>query len=180
MPAVVTGDEGGLMLSGSRQGHRFVATGFNPFPYLGRENLPMSILTLNMLGYLAGFGSQSGGYRTGEPWMVPAGVKAIILPSGRKESVQPGALFTDVNAQGVYQLLGTGGQKTLRAVNLADLTASDLANIPPISIVAAAASPIPTSSIVRAPLASFVIAAIIALIVIESLLVYRRRRVIEV
>jgi Aerotolerance regulator N-terminal len=180
MPAVVTGDEGGLMLSGSRQGHRFVATGFNPFPYLGRENLPMSILTLNMLGYLAGFGSQSGGYRTGEPWMVPAGVRAIVLPSGRKESVQPGALFTDVNAQGVYQLLGTSGQKTLRAVNLADLTASDLANIPPISIVAAAASPIPTSAIVRAPLASFVIAAIIALIVIESLLVYRRRRIIEV
>ena len=126
MQAVVTGNGGGLMLSGSRQGHRFVATGFNPFPYLGRENLPMSILTLNMLGYLAGFGAQTSGYRTGEPWMVPAGVTAIVLPSGRRESVQAGTLFTSVNLQGVYQLLGTGGQKTLRAVNLADLTASDL------------------------------------------------------
>jgi len=73
MQAVVTGDRGALLLSGSRNGHRFVATGFNPFPYLGRQNLPMSILTLNMLGYLAGFGAQTSGYRTGEPWMVPAG-----------------------------------------------------------------------------------------------------------
>ncbi len=180
MPAVVTGDGGGLMLSGSRQGHRFVATGFNPFPYLGRENLPMSILSLNMLGYLAGFGAQSGGYRTGEPWMVPAGVKAIALPSGRKLAVQPGALFSDVNDQGIYQLLGSGGHMIPRAVNLADLAASDLANIPPISIATAATSPIPASAIVRAPLAPAVLLAIIALVVIESLLVYRRRRPIEV
>jgi len=180
MQAVVTGHSGGLMLSGSRQGHRFVATGFNPFPYLGRENLPMSILTLNMLGSLAGFGAQTSGYRTGEPWTVPAGVKAIVLPSGHRESVQAGSLFTSANSQGVYQLLGAGGQKTLRAVNLADLSASDLTNTQPISIPAAAASATPASSIVRAPLAAYVLAAIILLIVIESLLVYRRRRAIEV
>ena len=180
MQAVVTGNGGGLMLSGSRQGHRFVATGFNPFPYLGRENLPMSILTLNMLGSLAGFGAQTGGYRTGEPWMVPAGVTTIVLPSGRREAVQSGTLFTSVNSQGVYQLLGAGGQKSLRAVNLANLTASDLTNTPPIGLPVAAASAIPASSVVRAPLAAYILAAIIALIVIESLLVYRRRRVIEV
>ena len=34
--------------------------------------------------------------------------------------------------------------------------------------------------VVRAPLAAYFLAAIIALIVIESLLVYRRRRVVEV
>ena len=39
---------------------------------------------------------------------------------------------------------------------------------------------IPASSIVRAPLAAYFLAAIIALIVIESLLVYRRRHAIEV
>jgi hypothetical protein len=180
MQAVVTGDRGALLLSGSRNGRRFVATGFNPFPYLGRENLPMSILTLNILGYLAGFGAQTSGYRTGEPWMVPAGVKAIVLPSGHKETVQPGELFTAVNEQGVYQLVGASGSKTMRAVNLADLTASDLTNVPPISIATAATSAIPASSIVRAPLAAYFLAAIIALIVIESLLVYRRRPAIEV
>jgi Aerotolerance regulator N-terminal len=180
MQAVVTGNGGGLMLSGSRQGHRFVATGFNPFPYLGRDNLPMSILTLNMLGSLNGFGAQAGGYRSGEPWIVPAGVTAIVLPSGRREAVQAGTLFSSVNSQGVYRLLGAGGQKSLRAVNLASLTASDLTNTPQISVPAAAASAMPASSIVRAPLASDILAAIIALIVIESLLVYRRRRAIVV
>jgi hypothetical protein len=133
-----------------------------------------------MLGSLAGFGAQTSGYRTGEPWIVPAGVTAIVLPSGRRESVQAGTLFTSVNSQGVYQLLGAGGQKTLRAVNLADLTASDLTNISPISIPAAAASAMPASAIVRAPLAAYFLAAIIALIVIESLLVYRRPRAVEV
>ncbi len=180
MQAVVTGHGGGLMLSGSRNGHRFVATGFNPFPYLGRGNLPMSILTLNIIGSLAGFGAQTAGYRTGEPWRVPAGVTAIVLASGRRESVQPGSLFTSVNSQGVYQLMGASGQKTLRAVNLGDLSASDLTNTQPISVPAAAATATPASSIVRAPLAAYVLAAIIALIVLESLLVYRRRRVIEV
>jgi hypothetical protein len=180
MQAVVSGNGGGLMLSGSRQGHRFVATGFNPFPYLGRDNLPMSILTLNVLGSLAGFGAQSSGYRTGEPWMVPAGVRAILLPSGRRESAQAGALFSAVDAQGVYELIGANGQRTPRAVNLADLTVSDLTNMPPVSIPAAAGGAMPTSSTVRAPLAAYVLAAIIALIVFESLLVYRRRRAIEV
>ncbi|HEX3409560.1 MAG TPA: BatA domain-containing protein [Candidatus Binataceae bacterium] len=180
MQAVVTGNGGGLLLSGTRQGRRFVATGFNPFPYLGRANLPMSILTLNLLGSLAGFGAQTGGYRTGEPWIVPAGVNAIVLPDGRREAVVPGALFASVTSQGVYQLLGAGGQKNLRAVNLANLAVSDLASIAPLSLPAAAASAAPASSIVRAPLATWFITAIIALIVIESLLVYRRRRALEV
>ncbi len=180
MRAVVAGNSGGLMLSGSRQGHRFVAAGFNPFPYLGRENLPMSILTLNVLGSLAGFGARTSGYRTGEPWMVPAGVTAIVLPSGHRESAQAGSLFSSVESQGLYELIGANGQQTPRAVNLADLTVSDLTNNPPISVPAVAAGAMPASSTVRAPLAAYVLAAIIVLIVFESLLVYRRRRTIEV
>jgi len=77
-------------------------------------------------------------------------------------------------------LIRTNGQNTPRAVNLADLTASDLTNSAPISVPAAAANAMPTSSIVRAPLTAYVLAAIIVLIVFESLLVYRRRRAIEV
>ncbi|MGH7923350.1 MAG: vWA domain-containing protein, partial [Candidatus Binatus sp.] len=68
MSQVVGGDGGALMLKGERGAHRFVATGFNPFPYLGRHNLPMSVLTLNAISYLAGLGGGSVGYRTGQPW----------------------------------------------------------------------------------------------------------------
>ena len=50
---------------GRARGHRFVATGFNPFPYLGRRNLPMSILTLNSISYLAGLGSSSAAIEPG-------------------------------------------------------------------------------------------------------------------
>jgi len=46
---VVGGDGGALLLKGERGAHRFVATGFNPFPYLGKRNLPMSVLTLNAI-----------------------------------------------------------------------------------------------------------------------------------
>ena len=84
MESAVDGAGGSLLLRGERQGHRFVVTGFNPFPYLGKRNLPMSILTLNVLGYLAGVGANSGGFRTGEPWLVPAGVHEVVLPSGEK------------------------------------------------------------------------------------------------
>ena len=58
MSQVVSGDGGALLLKGERGAHRFVATGFNPFPYLGKRNLPMSVLTLNAISYLAGLGAQ--------------------------------------------------------------------------------------------------------------------------
>ena len=95
MESAVDGAGGSLMLHGERQGHRFLATGFNPFPYLGKRNLPMSILTLNALGYLAGVGANSGGYRTGQPWLVPAGVHDVMLPSGKTIPAKPGTLFTE-------------------------------------------------------------------------------------
>ena len=80
MESVVNSNLGSLILQGKHQGHRYVALGFNPFPYLGKRNLPMSVLTLNILGYLSGFGSEDAGHRTGEPWIVPAGVNKIITP----------------------------------------------------------------------------------------------------
>jgi len=175
MQAVVTGTGGGLVLSGQRGGHRFVATGFNPLPYLGKRNLPMSVLTLNMLGYLAGFGARAGGFRTGEPWTIPAGVTSVIMPQGQREAVQPGTLFTGTDAQGIYYLAGTHG-RSARAVNLSDLATSDLENTAPVTITGAnAASASAGSPTVRAPLTPYLLAVILLLIVFESMLVYRRR-----
>ena len=110
LQAIVTGSGGALMLAGERSGHRIVALGFNPFPYLGRQNLPMSVLTLNSLSYLAGFGAETAGYHTGDPWIVPAGVDAIVPPNGHKIKVTPGMLFTGANFQGLYRAhrLGRG------------------------------------------------------------------------
>jgi Aerotolerance regulator N-terminal len=175
MRPVIGGAGGALMLAGNRQGHRFIATGFNPLPYLGRANLPMSILMLNMLGYLADFGAPGADLRTGQPWMIPAGIKEIVLPSGRKEMVQPGEPFSSASMQGVYTLIGVNGSQIRRAVNLSDLATSDLENAPPLKIeeVPAAAS---QQAVVRTSLAPYLLAAIMLLLVLESLLVYSRGR----
>ncbi|MBV8362422.1 MAG: BatA domain-containing protein [Deltaproteobacteria bacterium] len=175
MRPVIDGAGGALMLAGNRQGYRFIATGFNPLPYLGRANLPMSILTLNMLGYLAGFGAQGTDLRTGQPWIIPAGVNEIVLPSGRREMVHPSEPFSSVTVQGIYTLIGADGSKMLRAVNLADLATSDLENATPLKIERASATP-SEQVVVRTSLTPYLLAAIMVLLVLESLLVYSQSR----
>jgi hypothetical protein len=176
LESAVDGAGGSLLLRGERQGHRFVVTGFNPFPYLGKGNLPMSILTLNVLGHLAGVGANSGGYRTGEPWLVPAGVHEVMLPSGEKIAATSGTLFTDVGAQGIYKLIGPGNLETLRAVNLADLTTSDFENAAPLKIESAARAATPETLNEKSPLTAYILAMILVLLALEAMLLYRRRR----
>jgi hypothetical protein len=178
LQTTVSGSGGGLVLSGQREGHRIVATGFNPFPYLGRRNLPMSVLTLNMLGYLAGFGARTGGFHTGEPWTVPAGVTSVTMPSGRQVAVEPAALFTATDTQGIYYLNSARG-RTARAINLDDLTTSDLETVTPITIAGGATGGVASSATVHAPLTPYILALILFLIVLESILVYRRRPALQ-
>jgi hypothetical protein len=179
MSQVVGGDGGAILLKGERGAHRFVATGFNPFPYLGKRNLPMSVLTLNAISYLAGLGGSSSGYRTGQPWLAPAGVERVIVPSGRKVRARPGTLFTDVSEQGVYELVGAGGAETPRAVNLADLTASDLSSAPLLRVEAPSSSSTAEPVMEKSSLSDYLLLAIIALTALEALIVYRRRRLAE-
>jgi hypothetical protein len=176
LQAIVTGSGGALMLAGERSSHRIVALGFNPFPYLGRQNLPMSVLTLNSLSYLAGFGAETAGYHTGDPWIVPAGVDAIVPPDGHKIKVTPGMLFTGANFQGLYQLIASDGAKSIRAVNLANLRASDLENTPSMKIEASGSGAMAEVAPRRASITSDFILAIVALVILEGLIAYRRRR----
>jgi hypothetical protein len=179
MRPVIGGSGGALMLAGNRQGHRFIATGFNPLPYLGRANLPMSVLTLNLLGYLAGFGAQGGALRTGEPWMIQAGVKEVVWPSGRKEAVHAGEPFTSATTQGIYTLIAADGTKTIRAVNLADLATSDLENAPPLKVETGPPGANEQAA-TRTSLTPYLLAAIMLLVVLESLLVYSQGRPIPI
>jgi len=176
LQAIVTGSGGALMLAGERSGHRIVALGFNPFPYLGRQNLPMSVLTLNSLSYLAGFGAETGGYHTGDPWIVPASIDTIVPPDGRKIKVTPGMLFTGANLQGLYQLISADGAKSLRAVNLANLRVSDLENTPAMKVEATGSGAMAEVAPRRAPVTRDFILAIVALVILEALIAYRRRR----
>jgi len=107
--------------------------------------------------------------------MIPAGVREIVLPSGRKEMVHAGEPFSSATIQGIYTLIAADGSKTLRAVNLADLATSNLENAPPLKLEAgpAAAS---EQAVVRTSLTPYLLAAIMFLLVLESLLVYSRGR----
>src|SRR5580704_12805650 len=176
LQTIVSGSGGALMLAGERAGHRLVALGLNPFPYLGRRNLPMSVLTLNSLSYLAGFGAETGGYHTGDPWIVPASVDAIVPPDGRKIKVTPGMLFTGANFQGLYRLIAADGAKSERAVNLANLRASDLENTPAMKIESSGSGAMAEVAPRHAPITGDFILAIVALVILEGLIAYRRRR----
>ena len=173
---MVSSNLGSLILQGTHQGHRYIALGFNPFPYLGRSNLPMSVLTLNILGYLSGFGSEDAGHRTGEPWIVPAEVNEIITPAGKTIRVEPGIPFTQGTRQGIYQLIGPGSQKRDRAVNLADLDVSDLKIRLRLSSTSRPAAPATLRISPTSNLTPYIIAAILILAAGEALFTYRRRR----
>lgn len=177
LQSVVSSNLGGLILAGRHQGHRYVAMGINPFPYLGRRNLPMSILTLNVLSYLSGFGAVESGYRTGQPFIVPAGITAITPPVGDRIAVVPGTLFTAYRTQGLYALSGPGVPERQRAVNLDNLAVSDLQEIPPVKleIEGAVAAATPDFSR-RLTLTPYLLAALLALAACEAVFVYHRRR----
>ena len=64
----------------------------------------------------------------------------------------------------------------MRAVNLADLTTSDFENVPPLKIEAAKATVTPETLNEKAPLTAYILAAILALLALEAMLLYRRRR----
>ena len=86
--------KGPLVFAHERQGVRYLALGFDPLPYLGRDNLPMSIFTLNLLDW---FFESSGGksQATGEP--IPLGTSrsddVIVTPRAQKIPLSRAELF---------------------------------------------------------------------------------------
>ena len=132
---VVESSEGPLVFAAERQGIRYLILGFDPFPYLGRQNLPMSILTLNILDwFFQNTGARSRG--TGEALAFSAAGQGdlIVTPKGNKSKLKSAATsFAETFYQGVYQL-NRGRDKELFAVNLQDVNESDLHRPAPITL----------------------------------------------
>ena len=132
---VIESSKGPLAFSVERQGFRYLTLGFDPFPYLGRDNLPMSIFTLNLLDWL--FESQGErGRATGTP--IPLGKVGtgdrIVTPPGQNIAVRPGAnYFGGAFFQGIYQLRRDGELQRF-ARNLQDRSESDLRAPAPIEL----------------------------------------------
>jgi Ca-activated chloride channel family protein len=127
--------QGPLAFTTEHQGTRLLVLGFDPFPYLGRENLPMSIFTLNLLDW---FVSASGakGRATGEAIALGAAQQGSILtnPRGEKHVANSASTsFTNTFYQGIYQL-NRGGEGQLLAINYQSASESDLRDSKPIDL----------------------------------------------
>lgn len=123
---VVEISQGPIALAIERASARQLILGFDPFPYLGRENLPMSIFTLNLIDWFFKEGG-SQGRATGESLALGAGAnQAIVTPKGnRTVTANEPAVFAETYYQGIYQV-PRGAGKELVAVNLQDAGESDL------------------------------------------------------
>lgn len=132
---IVESAEGPLVFTAQQGAQRHVVLGFDPFPYLGRENLPMSVFTLNVLDWFFE-GAGAKGIVTGEPISLSTARpgEVVITPRGEKIPVKTGiASFPRTFHQGIYQLT-RGREKELFAVNLQDTSESDLYRVTPIEL----------------------------------------------
>jgi hypothetical protein len=132
---IIESPQGPLAFTVERRAVRHLVLGFDPFPYLGRDNLPISIFTLNFLDWFF----ESGGRRgtaAGEPLALGATGKGDLLltPRGEKTSfVGDSGYFAETFHQGIYQLR-RGGENRLFAVNLQDANESDLRASAPVTV----------------------------------------------
>ena len=132
---IIESPQGPLVFAIERRGAHHLVLGFDPFPYLGRGNLPMSIFTLNFLDWFFGSTGQRG-TASGEPLALGVAGQGGLLttPRGEKISLEPGAdNFAGTYRQGVYQLRRSG-ENQLFAVNLQDANESDLRAPAPIAM----------------------------------------------
>jgi hypothetical protein len=120
---VISGTVGSLVLAGEREGKRYAALGFDLFPYLGKQNLPASIFTLNLLGWLADRTGQLADTRTGSVLQVKSPTTTVRQPDGQLASIVNGAVR--LTQQGVYTLSENGVDRRI-AVNLSDAEESQL------------------------------------------------------
>ncbi len=142
---IIESTVGPLLLAGERTGQRYVVTGFDLLPYLGTRNLPASILTLNILGWLSDRASQSTLYKTGavlSPHVGSVGTQRLKDSKDSKTHLHvrfpgdtrfhPVERTLSLDRQGVYTFRENGAER-LVAVNLLSPEETDLGR--PLSLV---------------------------------------------
>ena len=133
---IIESPGGPLAFATERAGVRQLVLGFDPFPYLGRENLPVSVFTLNLLNWFF-HGARVEGSTTGEVLTFGKSVQKgnfMVTPRGDKVALNPDSTsFSKTYLQGLYQL-DRGADRELFAVNLRNQSESDLRNPAPIEL----------------------------------------------
>jgi Aerotolerance regulator N-terminal len=146
--AIIESPSGPLALATERQGVRYLVLGFEIFPYLGRENLPVSVFTLNLLDWFF-HGSGAERRATGAPLIFSAAPQGsfLLTPRGDKIALDRGAnSFPATYFQGLYQFQ-RGSHRELFAVNLDHKNESDLRQPTPIAIREASSAAVNVSAL---------------------------------
>lgn len=120
---IVSATVGPLVLAGERDGKRYVAVGFDLLPYLGKKNLPASILTLNLLGWLADQAGQPPSLKTGVSLVLTGEAASVRLPNGA--ILVPLGGGVPLSKQGVYTISENGTERRI-AVNVTNAEESRL------------------------------------------------------
>ena len=120
---MISATVGPLVLAGERDGRRYAAVGFDLLPYLGKKNLPTSILTLNLLGWLEGQAGQPPSLKTGASLSLQGEAARVRLPTGN--TLLPGGSEVPLTKQGVYTISENGSERRV-AVNLTNAEESRL------------------------------------------------------
>ena len=132
---IIESPAGALVFAAEQRGFRQAVLGFDIFPYLGRENLPVSVFTLNLLDWFF-HGSGAEGRATGAPLTFSYTQQGnfLVTPKGDKITLNPGVNnFPATYFQGIYQI-DRGAQRELFAVNLKNNNESDLRQLTPIEL----------------------------------------------
>ena len=124
--SVIESQNGTLAFATEHRHRRYLILGFDPLPYLGRENLPMSIFTLNFLDWF--FDSATASQATGEPIPLGSILPGDSLTTPQGEQITLNADYTHFSGtfqQGIYHRR-RGDQSELSARNLQSGSESDL------------------------------------------------------
>ena len=154
---VIEGPAGTLAAAFERGGFRYAVLGFDPLPFMGRRNLPMSILTLNLLGWLregvTGMNGSTGDVlglaagplhapekRSSPPARASHNLEDAVL-DGENRSLPAGAstAAAPVLFQGIYAI-GQGSRRRLIGVNFEGREEADLLHPRPLALEGAKAA----------------------------------------
>ena len=165
--AVVHATPGPLILAGERRGYRYAAVGFDLLPYLGRQNLPASILTLNLLDWLAGQAGRTPSLKTGASLSLTGQAPQVSDPDG--QSIPIAGRSLRLLKQGVYRVTEHGHQRRL-AVNISSAEESRLGRPLRLDV------PTPTQSeqTAQRPVWPWIIVGVLLLLGLERWLVGRQ------
>ncbi|MCS6925148.1 MAG: VWA domain-containing protein [Candidatus Binatia bacterium] len=171
---VVIATVGPVVLACEREGRRYAAVGFDLLPYLGTQNLPTSILTLNLLRWLAHRPGEGESVKTGTLLALPHGTLRVRLPHGGE--VSPSDERLAVTAQGVY-VLQTNGEERRIAANLTNAAESHLGR--PLHLAPLPAAAVDESATNGRPLWPWLLVTALLLLGVERWLAVRPTETVQ-